>query len=154
MIELAKSNPSAAQWSLLQYERLFGGNLGEDLRKDPKRDLAALDEHLVLLAEQKAGCEAPQQIAFLVAHRVGTEWELQNIAVSKALHRQGIGARLLSEFIAHARRGNATAIFLEVRESNHFARALYENAGFKEAGLRKNYYSNPIENAVLYRLTL
>jgi ribosomal-protein-alanine N-acetyltransferase len=42
-------------------------------------------------------------------------------------------------------------VFLEVRESNSAARTLYEKAGFEATGLRKSYYANPVEDAVLYR---
>jgi ribosomal-protein-alanine N-acetyltransferase len=56
--------------------------------------------------------------------------------------------------IAHARAENAAAIFLEVRASNHQARALYRNAGFLETGLRESYYANPPEDAILCSLGL
>jgi ribosomal-protein-alanine acetyltransferase len=148
MIDLAMANPTAAQWSRAQYERLFVRNLTELAENQGE-----LSEDLVLVAAHDE-IGAPRLIGFLVAHRVGRDWELQNIAVSKVLQRHGIGASLLSEFIAHARRENHTEIFLEVRESNRNARALYQNAGFKEAGVRKDYYSNPIEKAVLYCLAL
>ena len=151
MIELATANPSAAQWSQGQYERLFA--MAENAEVSANQE-HRFPEHFVLAAEHGAGGRAPRLIAFLVAHRVGQEWQLQNITVSKTFQRKRIGTLLLSEFIAHARRERASEIFLEVRESNHSARALYQNAAFKEVGLRKNYYSNPIENAVLYRFSL
>jgi ribosomal-protein-alanine N-acetyltransferase len=148
MTELAKLNPYAAQWSQAQYERLW------DRTESAENHGDCFSEHFVLVAEHSAEGGAPLLIGFLVAHRVDREWELQNIAVSKALHRQGIGAYLLSEFIAQARREKGNEAFLEVRESNSSARAFYRNAGFQESGMRKNYYSQPNENAVLYRLPL
>jgi ribosomal-protein-alanine N-acetyltransferase len=42
-------------------------------------------------------------------------------------------------------------VFLEVRESNAAARALYANAGFEQTSRRKSYYANPLEDAILYR---
>ena len=48
----------------------------------------------------------------------------------------------------------ADSLFLEVRESNTAARKLYEKLGFRETGRRKAYYSNPIEEAILYSKTL
>ena len=46
------------------------------------------------------------------------------------------------------------SLFLEVRENNTAARKLYEKTGFVEVGMRKNYYSNPTENAVLYKMEI
>ena len=93
----------------------------------------------------------PKIIASLVAQRVDTEWELENIVVAEQFRRRGIGRRLLTEFMEHARYQNGKAVFLEVRESNQNARALYGKLGFETAGVRKAYYSNPLEDAVLYR---
>ena len=98
--------------------------------------------------------EAPEILAFLVARRVGAEWELENLVVAQEARRQGIGSLLVFELVAHARAQRGTAIFLEVRESNRIARALYCKAGFKGQTLRKSYYSNPTEDAILLRLAL
>ena len=68
--------------------------------------------------------------------------------------RRGIGSQLLKELIAIARERKLQTIFLEVRESNVAARALYCKFGFEESGRRKNYYANPTEDAVLYTLNL
>jgi [ribosomal protein S18]-alanine N-acetyltransferase len=53
-----------------------------------------------------------------------------------------------------ARETNSESVFLEVRESNHEARAFYEKVGFKLDGRRKSYYSNPPEAATLYRMAV
>ena len=74
------------------------------------------------------------------------------MVVSKTFQRQGIGMRLLNEFLEQARAEGGRAVFLEVRESNASARALYRKAGFKETGGRTGYYSDPAEDAKLYRL--
>jgi ribosomal-protein-alanine N-acetyltransferase len=59
---------------------------------------------------------------------------------------------LLSELLDIARGGGAKAIFLEVRESNQAARALYEKWAFLESGRRRRYYQEPDEDAILYRI--
>ena len=56
-----------------------------------------------------------------------------------------------SFWIWHERRG-AKAVFLEVRESNYAARALYEKWAFVESGRRRRYYQDPNEDAILYRI--
>jgi [ribosomal protein S18]-alanine N-acetyltransferase len=114
-----------------------------------------------LLAEDDGGTQ-PEGVfharsgllAFLIAHRIDAEWELENIVVAETTRRQGVATRLLGEFVAHARAEHGSAVFLEVRESNLGARALYRKAGFTEMGLRKSYYSNPPEDAIVCRLSL
>ena len=68
--------------------------------------------------------------------------------------KQGIGSALLQEFSQAARVQGAKRIFLEVRESNSPARGLYEKLGFTRDGERSAYYSDPVEDAILYSLTL
>jgi ribosomal-protein-alanine N-acetyltransferase len=60
----------------------------------------------------------------------------------------------LDALSAAARETNSSSIFLEVRESNAAARTLYELASFEQTGRRKSYYTNPAEDAILYRRTL
>jgi len=100
----------------------------------------------VLVAEHEG-----QVIGFVVARVIEHEWELENIAVIPERQRKGIGQALLRVLIDVARIHTADAIFLEVRESNSHARILYERCGFQQTGERKDYYSSPHENAVLYR---
>ena len=148
MIELNHQSPTAAHWSLQQYESLFADF-------NPQ-----LSQRVVLVAEDVS--QTPPEItsgahrvhAFLVARRVDKEWELENIAVDEKSRRLGVGSQLLRDFIELARSKNANAIFLEVRQSNQGARALYNKFGFVDVGTRKSYYSNPPEDAALYRLSL
>ena len=77
------------------------------------------------------------------------EAELLNIAVSSAVRRQGLGRRLLEALLERAKAEGVTAIYLEVRASNAAALALYSEFGFRQVSLRKNYYDNPYEDAVL-----
>ncbi|MBV8051356.1 MAG: ribosomal protein S18-alanine N-acetyltransferase [Acidobacteriaceae bacterium] len=91
---------------------------------------------------------------FIVGRAVGREWEIENIAVANAVRRKGLGLALLNGLIEVVRAQNSEAVFLEVRESNRAARALYEKAGFVGAGRRTRYYRNPDEDAMIYRLLL
>ncbi len=76
------------------------------------------------------------------------------MVVTTSARRKGIGNQLLTALIAEARETNSDSVFLEVRESNVAARALYEKSGFRSTGRRKSYYSNPLEDAILYCLNL
>jgi ribosomal-protein-alanine N-acetyltransferase len=136
MTSLAAVSPSAAQWSRDQYQRLFSAD-------GPAHSLALVSEHEISSVISLSG--------FLVACHLAPDWELENIVVAPAAQRRGIGKRLLASLFAVARETNSQTVFLEVRESNAPARCLYENAGFQQQGRRKSYYSNPIEDAILYR---
>ena len=99
---------------------------------------------------------------FLVAERGGVfsgyalmkcllgEGQLCNIAVSVSERGHGVGSALLGELISEAKRRDITVIMLEVRASNGAAIRLYEGAGFVRVGTRKNYYREPVEDALLY----
>jgi [ribosomal protein S18]-alanine N-acetyltransferase len=91
---------------------------------------------------------------FVVARAVGGEWEIENIAVSGQARKRGLGTRLLGELLDLARARGAEAVFLEVRESNRAARALYEKWSFLESTRRTHYYHDPEEDAILYRMVL
>ena len=58
---------------------------------------------------------------------------------------------LMSEFIAQCEKNGINSIFLEVRRDNEPAKRLYEKHGFTAVGLRKNYYTAPICDAIIYR---
>jgi [ribosomal protein S18]-alanine N-acetyltransferase len=141
MIALDRQTLTAAHWTEQQYQRLFA-----------PADSAVSAITFIAEGEQEVG-KTPAIHAFLVAHRVDTEWELQNLVVSPGCHRQGIATQLVDKLVAEVRGQKGTAIFLEVRESNQAARAFYKKVGFAESGLRKRYYSNPLEDAIICRLT-
>ena len=75
--------------------------------------------------------------------------EVMNIAVDENFRGQGYGKKIFAELIKICMEHGATAITLEVRESNIAAIKLYESFGLKSVGVRKNYYDNPTENALI-----
>lgn len=77
------------------------------------------------------------------------EADITNVAVSPKCRRQGIGQKLLTQLLVSCREEGIRHIFLEVRRSNEAALGLYRRAGFQEIGVRKAYYSNPKEDAIL-----
>ena len=72
-----------------------------------------------------------------------------NIAVDPAWHRHGIGARLLLTLVREAQARGLRHVTLEVRVSNHGAQALYRRFGFVPAGIRKDYYPETPEDALV-----
>mgnify|MGYP002680209191 FL=1 len=77
------------------------------------------------------------------------EADITNVSVSQSMRKKGIGGMLLSELIKEAGESGIKKIFLEVRESNIPAISLYNGFGFKQVGMRKDYYEKPVENALL-----
>lgn len=114
-------------------------------------------------ADFKSVMSAPQAI-FLVAAdsedriagyvlvmTVLEEAEVLNIAVDPASRGASLGGRLLDAGIAEARNRGAHEIFLEVRESNEAALALYRSRGFEAIARRNKYYRTPVEDALVLR---
>lgn len=81
------------------------------------------------------------------------EAEIYNIAVCNSYKRLGIGTKLLNSLLEICRAKSIETIWLEVRESNKGAIGFYTKNNFKQEGIRKNYYGNPSENAVIMKLT-
>ena len=77
------------------------------------------------------------------------EIHINNVAVRPEFRRQGLGTALMHHVLAEARRLGARRATLEVRASNDGARRLYERLGFYIAGTRRNYYSHPVEDALI-----
>jgi ribosomal-protein-alanine N-acetyltransferase len=145
-MELERLSPTAAHWTERQYHEMF--DQGES-----QRFILAAESST--RSDPKGSSNVPHRLlGFLVARHLAPEWELENIVVAPAVRRNGIGNQLLSALLAAARKAKSEPIFLEVRDSNTAARALYEKAGFVQTGRRKSYYANPAEDAVLYRLRL
>ena len=100
--------------------------------------------HILLV--RTADCRVAGFCAFWL---VFDEIHINNVAVRPGLRAQGIGTTLLRRVLEEAQRLGARRAMLEVRASNERARRLYERLGFYVAGVRRNYYSNPVEDALI-----
>ena len=129
LLALDRAAPTAAHWIEAEYQRLFVADTG--------RVTLVIEEDYVR--------------GFIIGRDLGSEWEIENVVVAEATRHRGMGERLVGEMLALARSRGAQAVFLEVRESNGPARALYSKWGFIESGRRNSYYKNPEEDALLYK---
>lgn len=91
------------------------------------------------LSELRLGADG-QLLAYRLAMPGVAELHLLNLTVAPAAQRQGHGAALLRRLIDQGRSRQDERLWLEVRDSNHGARALYRRHGFAEVGLRRGYY--------------
>lgn len=82
------------------------------------------------------------------------EAEIPNVCVKASARQKGVGKKMMTVLLEEAKRLGMAVLYLEVRESNAAARRLYESLGFEENGIRKNFYEQPVENAVLMSKTL
>lgn len=130
ILAIEQQAPAAAHWTREQYNQLVSSGV-------------------VLVAE-----EAGQFCGFVCAQAVAGEWEIENVVVAAGFLRRGIANELIRALIQRAKNEAASALLLEVRESNLAARRLYERQGFREVGCRPAYYHYPAEDAILYTLRL
>jgi ribosomal-protein-alanine N-acetyltransferase len=130
ILAIEQQAPSAAHWTREQYDQLVSSGV-------------------VLVAE-----DAGELCGLVCAQAVAGEWEIENVVVAAGFLRRGIANELIRALIQRAKNEAASALLLEVRESNLAARALYENNGFREVGRRRAYYKDPEEDAILYTLRL
>ena len=79
------------------------------------------------------------------------ESDMMNVAVHPDFRRQGVAELLVRELVAALAKRDNHCLTLEVRASNAPAISLYEKLGFAQIGLRKNYYRNPKEDALILR---
>lgn len=127
IMAIQNAAPDASHWEPADY-----------LRNDC---LVAID---VAIDAGKSG----QVLGFLLSRQTAPgEREILNVAVGGAARRCGIGRRLLEAELARGR----NTWFLEVRESNAAARALYQSSGFQQIGLRGSYYHDPPESGIVMK---
>lgn len=140
-----------------------------DITKADAKELACLDKECFSLpwSENSFLNEVSNPLSHYVIARsdnkivgyagfweVVDEGQITNIAVLKEYRRQKIAEKMLEELLKKAYSKKLVSLSLEVRESNVAAINLYQKFNFKTVGVRKNYYKNPTENAVLMDLVL
>jgi ribosomal-protein-alanine N-acetyltransferase len=93
-------------------------------------------------------------LGFIAARLAAGELHVNNVAVRSEYRRLGMARALLESAINEAVRRGAHAGFLEVRAGNEAAQALYRRCGFRVAGRRAGYYTQPREDALVMSLSL
>ena len=116
------------------------------------------DMLLAELDKDITGCEGLQVdgrlAGFCLYWVICDEGHVVDIAVNPGDRNKGYGEKILESALRHMKEAGAASVFLELRVSNTSARRLYERAGFKEIYLRRGYYSEDGEDALVMQLIL
>lgn len=140
VVALERSVAEAPHWSEREYGAMVENAAGEGVRR-------------CLLVAESGG----ELVGFAVGRAIGRDevlGELESVAVTARARRAGAGRALCAAVIAWCRGQGADAVELEVRSENAGAMALYENLGFVRVGIRKGYYREPVDDALLMRRNL
>jgi [ribosomal protein S18]-alanine N-acetyltransferase len=136
IIDIERSWHHLSHWSIDSYYRL----LNDD----------SFTSSFVAEMESEHGRQ--NIVGFVIFHIAADVSEIYNIAVENSYARSGIGHQLMTAAIQESARRKAAKVVLEVRKSNNPAINFYLKFNFRIAGERKNYYSNPIEDAYVMEL--
>lgn len=114
-------------WSLEDFEGIF-----------------RYPENYYFVAEQQN-----RIIGFVGLIQFFDDGDITHIAVDKEYRRLGVASKLLQELFSFVQSRKFVALHLEVRKSNMAAKQLYLKYGFEEIGIRRKYYTNPVEDAIV-----
>ena len=135
LLALSARAPGAPPWPLSIWQQIL---------RSP-----STAARLVLIAEFTSEC-----VGFGVVGLAADTAEIESLAVSADWRRQGIARQLCSDLLDWARARHAIEASLEVRLSNIPARALYESLGFQKSAVRRSYYRDPEEDALVMTMVL
>jgi len=138
IVDIERSWHHLSHWSIDSYYRL----LNDDSFTSS------------FVAEMEDAYGRPHIVGFVIFHIAADVSEIYNIAVESQNARSGIGKQLMVAAIEESGRRRARKVILEVRKSNHPAINFYLGFDFHITGERKNYYSNPTEDAYVMELDI
>ena len=139
-MDLRRARPDDATAIAEMEEQIFGDPFNQ---KDIFSYICS-DTGMCFTATDESGV-----IGYIVGRKIPPEGEIYRIAVREDKRQRGIGYRLLSYALKTESGDGVETVFLEVRSKNEPARALYKAYGFKEISIRKNYYQNPADDAII-----
>jgi ribosomal-protein-alanine N-acetyltransferase len=118
---------------------------------DPWSEMSIASELRSIWSYWVVAVDHGQVVGYIGSQSSYDETDIMNVAVHPDWRRRGIAESLIECLIQELKNRGSHALMLEVRASNAPATALYEKLGFRQVGLRKNYYRNPKEDALILR---
>ena len=128
---------------LVQVASIEKANFSVPWSVESFRESISLEHTIYLVAEEEGNI-----MGYCGMYRVFNEGEIVNVAVAETHRRKSVASRLLEQLFTQSEELQVDNFFLEVRESNQPAIQLYKKFGFNEAGIRKDFYEKPRENAI------
>lgn len=95
-----------------------------------------------------------KKVGYIGYRQVFEEAEITNLAIVKEEQKQGLAVELVKKWLKKMKREQVEVVFLEVRYSNQTAIRLYKKIGFQQVAVRKNYYQNPLEDAIILNYSI
>jgi len=137
------------------------GDIPEILELEKKTPSAWSRKHLENELQQSTGIQfvarnegIERVMAVLFGRIVADEAEILKLSVAEFARKRGVGYKMLDFAVKYSKTRGVKNCFLELRASNEAAKRLYEKRGFVCVGTRKNYYKEPVEDAILMQLVL
>ena len=118
---------------------------------DPWSEMSIASELQNIWAYWLVAVQDDMVVGYIGSQSTIDETDVMNVAVHPDWRRQGIAEQLIENLIEELKKRGSHALMLEVRASIAPAISLYEKMGFRQVGLRKNYYRNPKEDALILR---
>jgi len=118
------------------------------------KQLQSPEEVIMLVARADFAGGDDAVAGFIVSRLIGLELHVYNVAVRPEFRRRGIAAQLVQAVLEWGELNGGCLAFLEVREGNSAAQNLYRRCGFQAAGSRRQYYTAPVEDALLMSVSL
>ena len=140
---------SEASFSDSEYLDMFETQLFGNTPVSYKQILLNYDQNNYLIYVAKYN---NQNIGYISGLLVSDDLNILNLGIDERYRNRGFGYQLLNHLIENTRKIKSTNIFVELRKANTLAFNLYLRRGFKVYSERKNYYSNPNEDAILMNL--
>ena len=142
-MDIKRARPSDAGEIAAMESEIFGDPWGEvDINSYITSEFG-----MCFVATDESGV-----VGYILGRKIPPEAEIYRVAVRPDKRQRGIGYRLLSYCMKTEGGHGVETVFLEVRSKNAPAIALYKSYGFTDCGIRKNYYQNPNDDAVIMML--
>ena len=147
ILELERRIAEAPHWNSSEYEEILGASDGEVRRKQE-------GVWRCLLVAKYGGRHGGFAVGSVVFCGENVDGELESVAVAPEVRRGGVGRALCGAVLSWCAEHGANSVALEVRRGSAAAIALYRGLGFRETGVRRRYYRDPEEDALLMGLDL